>query len=573
LKQQSKFIVALALWLIVSLAGSSYSVADQHPPVFNAATESNSVSPVRQINRMIHRSKVSRKTHSLFTRSIDGNGNNFQTPDMGAAHTTLRRHIEPAYSDGTSQMAGVNRPNPRVISNIVSAHPDRSLINSNRASDFVWQWGQFVDHDIDLTDGTYPPEPADIAIPAGDPQFDPDGTGLVFMSFNRSVYDPETGTGADNPREQLNEITAWIDASNVYGSDEERATALRTNDGTGRLKTSDGNLLPFNLSGFPNAGGNSPALFLAGDVRANEQAGLAAMHTLFVREHNRLAKKIAANHPDFSGDRIYERARRIVGAQMQAITFNEYLPALLGRRALAPYQGYKPDVDASIANIFSAALYRYGHSALSPTLLRLNKQGKEIRHGNLRLRDAFFAPYRITDEGGIEPLLRGLANQACEEIDVYLVDDVRNFLFGEPGLGGFDLAALNIQRGRDHGLPSYNETLAGFGLQPARTFADITSKSEIQARLASTYSSVDDIDVWVGALAEDHVPGGMVGELLFVAIKEQFERLRDGDRFWYERVLSHQELRVVKQSTLANIIRRNTRISKEISNDVFRVSN
>lgn len=561
------------LWLIVSLAGSPYSVADQRSPVFNAATESNPASPVRQINRMIHAGKVSSKKHSSFIRSIDGNGNNLQTPDMGAAHTALRRYIEPAYSDGTSQMAGVNRPNPRVISNTVSAHPDRSLINSNRASDFVWQWGQFVDHDIDLTDGTYPPEPADISIPAGDPQFDPDGTGLAFMPFNRSVYDPETGTGADNPREQLNEITAWIDASNVYGSDEERATALRTNDGTGRLKTSDGNLLPFNVDGFPNAGGNSPALFLAGDVRANEQAGLAAMHTLFVREHNRLAKIIAAKHSNFSGDRIYQRARRIVGAQMQAITFNEYLPALLGRRALAPYQGYKPDVDASITNIFSTGLYRYGHSALSPTLLRLNKQGKEIQHGNLRLRDAFFAPYRITDEGGIEPLLRGLANQACEEIDVYLVDDVRNFLFGEPGSGGFDLATLNIQRGRDHGLPSYNETLAGFGLQPARTFADITSNSEIQSHLASAYSSVYDVDVWVGALAEDHIPGTMVGELLFVAIKEQFEALRDGDRFWYERVLSPQELRVVKRSTLANIIRRNTRISKEIRNNVFRVPN
>ena len=107
------------------------------------------------------------------------------------------------------------------------------------------------------------------------------------MSFNRSLYDPDTGTGLDNPRQQINEISAWIDASNVYGSDLERATALRTLDGTGRLKTSAGNLLPFNTEGFANAGGSGPTLFLAGDVRANEQIGLTAMHVLFMREHNR----------------------------------------------------------------------------------------------------------------------------------------------------------------------------------------------------------------------------------------------------------------------------------------------
>ena len=391
------------------------------------------------------------------------------------------------------------------------------------------------------------------------------------MQFNRSLYDVDTGTGSDNPRQQLNEITAWIDASSVYGSDDRRAQALRTNDGSGRLKTGANDLLPFNVDGLPNAGGDSPALFLAGDVRANEQAGLTALHTLFVREHNRLAGIIARSHHHMSGDQIYERARRIVGAQMQAITYNEYLPMLLGSDALAPYRGYQPNVDASISNEFSGALYRYGHSALSTTLLRLDKHSKEIRHGHLRLRDAFFSPQRITDEGGIEPLLRGLASQMCEDVDVYVVDDVRNFLFGEPGAGGFDLAALNIQRGRDHGLPGYNEARIGFGLRPAQTFADISSNPDIQAHLASAYATVEDIDLWVGGLAEDHYPGAMVGELVYSSLKEQFEALRDGDRFWYERSLDRDELRVVKDANLAEIIRRNTNIKREIGNNVFRV--
>ena len=188
-----------------------------------------------------------------------------------------------------------------------------------------------------------------------------------------------------------------------------------------------------------------------------------------------------------------------------------------------------------IANEFSTGVYRFGHSALSPTLLRLDASLNPIPEGNLALRDAFFRPDRIVDEGGIEPLLRGLASQACSPIDTELVDDVRNFLFGPPGAGGFDLAALNIQRGRDHGLPSYNamrEALWAF--EPRASFAEVSSDPDVQARLASVYADVDDIDLWVGVLAEDPFNGGHVGELAFHVIRGQFERLRDGDRYWYQ---------------------------------------
>lgn len=139
----------------------------------------------------------------------------------------------------------------------------------------------------------------------------------------------------------MNQITHFIDASNVYGSDDVRAAALRTNDGTGRLLVSAGDLLPFNSPGLPNAGGTGPELFLAGDVRANEQVGLTAMHALFVREHNRLAAEIAGSSPELTGEEIYQEARRFVGALMQSITYNEFLPALLGANALTPYRGYR----------------------------------------------------------------------------------------------------------------------------------------------------------------------------------------------------------------------------------------
>jgi len=154
-------------------------------------------------------------------------------------------------------------------------------------------------------------------------------------------------------------------------------------------------------------------------------------------------------------------------------------------------------------------------------------------------------------------------------VDCYLVDGVRNFLFGPPGAGGFDLAALNIQRGRDHGLPRYNQVREDFGLARKNSFAEITSDTDLQARLAASYATPEDIDVWVGALAEDHVNGGLVGELIFTILKDQFTRLRDGDRFWYQSYLPRNLIRQVEKQTLTKIIRRNTPIRGELQADPF----
>ncbi|MDJ0850113.1 MAG: peroxidase family protein [Myxococcota bacterium] len=504
-------------------------------------------------------------------RSIDGTGNNPRHPERGAAGQPLHRALASHYGDGVESMAGQHKPSPRVISNEV-CDQQGSRPNAHRASDFVWQWGQFLDHDIDLTPEAEPLEPAPIPVPAGDPFFDPGGTGGVGIGFHRSIWHPDTASGPANPRQQKNEITSFIDASNVYGSDAARAAALRKNDGSGELATSPGDLLPWNTGGFPNAGGDDDSLFLAGDVRANEQVGLTALHTLFVREHNRIARIVRSQLPTWSGDRVYQAARQLVGAEMQAITFREYLPALLGRFAPSVKSVYRPRVQPQIVNHFSTALFRYGHSQLNPLLLRLDEAGNEIAAGNLRLRDAFFAPDEVVDHG-IEPLLRGLASQQAQAVDPFVIDDVRNFLFGPPGSGGFDLASLNIQRGRDHGLPAYNATRLGYGLPPAANYDDISSDPEIQARLEAAYGAgnVDDVDLWVGALAEDPLPGALVGPLIGKAIRKQFVRLRDGDRFWYRRTLPRVLVLMVESTTLADVIRANTSITS-IQDDVFHVT-
>ena len=502
-------------------------------------------------------------------RAIDGSNNNPDHAEWGMAGEPLRRAAPVAYADGIATPAGPSRPNPRVLSNAILAQQELQPEIAGM-SDIFWLWGQFIDHDISLTEVQAPLEVFPFDLPQGDPWFDPDGTGTKEMDFERSAWDPVSGTGSDNPRQQINIITTWIDASQVYGSDPIRAAALRRNDGSGKLKTRAGELLPLNTTGLPNAGGRRPDLFLAGDVRANENLLLTAMHTVWLREHNRLADEIAVQNPGISGDQIYEEARARVGAMLQVITYNEFLPSLLGADAIAPYGGYDDQLDPAVANVFSTAAFRLGHSMVAPELQRLDANLRSIPEGPLPLRHAFFAPGQLQRPQAVAELMRGAATRTMQNLDRHIVDDLRNFLFGPPGAGGFDLGALNIQRGRDHGLPDYNTIRVAYGLSPVSGFAQITSNPDLRATLADMYGNVDDIDPWIGALAEDRLPGLMIGPSLRAVLSEQFPRLRDADRFWYRRVFTGDVLAAIEATRLSDVVRRNTAAGAELPANMFR---
>lgn len=528
-------------------------------------------------------SAATRDAHDVFSadsevRSFDGSGNNEAQPLAGATFQPLVRVAGADYADGVSAMAAPWRKSPREISNIVVRQGDQSFPNTFGTSDFLWQWGQFMDHDFALSDGVVSDDRSfDIPVPAGDPFFDPAGLGDRTIHFDRSIFDAGSGDGVDNPRQQINEITSWIDGSQVYGSSDERARALRTLDGTGKLKTSAGDLLPFNTEILPNANGEAPdptKLFLAGDVRSNEQVGLTTMHTLFVREHNRWAMQIGKMRPWLSGDDIYHEARRMVVAEIQIITYTEFLPALIGDGALPAYKGYTPG-NPGLLTEFSGAAYRLGHTLINSRLMRLDAKGNEIPAGHLSLRNAFFnAPTILKKRSDIDPILRGLAAQRSQRFDSMIVDDLRNFLFGPPGAGGFDLASLNIQRGRDRGIASYNDVREAYGLPRVEDFDDVTSDAGMQARLAEAYGDVDDIDLWIGGLSEDALvdQGSQLGPLFREIVSRQFAMLRDMDRFWWQRDLSPAEQAMVKNTTLADIIVANTDIKRnELPRDVFYV--
>ncbi len=508
-------------------------------------------------------------------RTYDGYGNNLNNPHWGRAGEPLLRLTTPGYYQGKYEMAGQDRPNPRVISNKICKQT-RKILNKNKLSDFVWAWGQFLDHEMDLT----PEDPYGEEVPIWIPKYE-NKFGGGKISFKRSIYSTATGCSLDNPRQQLNVLSSFIDAANVYGTDGTRAKALRSGN-DGKMKVGDSDLLPTNDYGLPNAEMQIPETdwFFAGDVRANEHSVLTSMHTLFVREHNQLCDELKKCLPAVKkkelgakgklDEYLYQRARKIVGALMQVVTYEEFIPAIFGDCGLKSYAGYKCNVNPSISNIFSTACYRLGHSMLSPDI-NLGKKGD-----SMALRDSFFKP-DVVRTHGITPFLQGLATQVMQEIDVKIVDEVREFLFHEthrkpndkpPRL--LDLAALNIQRGRDHGLPDYNQCRLDFGLPPIWDFGDITSDAKLAKDLASVYGDVNKIDPWIGGLAEDHLSGSNLGELIFTVLKDQFERLRDGDRFWYENdpyfskewCHHHKEACVysvedLKKTRLSHILKRN----------------
>lgn len=506
---------------------------------------------------------------ALGFRSIDGTGNNVANPTWGSDGTDLLRTVPAQYADGISTPSGADRPSARAVSNAVSDHPEEDIKNDRNLSNFAYAWGQFIDHDLDLTTTATPRQALNITVPQGDPSFDPTGTGTQVIPLGRSTSDPATGTGANNPRQQVNSISGFLDGSMVYGSDASRAAALRTFSG-GKLKTSSGNLLPLNTDGLPNLNETHQTadaqLFLAGDVRANENIELTALQTLFMREHNRVADTIAAASPQLGDEQIYQQAKAYVNAEIQAITYNEFLPALLGPGAPSPNGHYNPNVNPGIANEFSTAAFRLGHSMLGNDVEFLSDQGATVRDP-IALKDAFYNP-NLVKATGVDPILKYLASDNAEEIDTKVVGSLRNFLFGQPGQGGLDLPALNIQRGRDHGLADYNTTRVAYGLPKANSFADITSDTVLQQKLKDVYGSVDKIDLWVGGLAENHIPGGSVGPTFTRIIANQFSRTRDGDRYWYQNEYSGSTLNTLQHTSLSEIIKRDTGL-KNVQDNVF----
>ncbi|XP_035828707.1 peroxidase-like protein 3 isoform X2 [Aplysia californica] len=467
----------------------------------------------------------------------------------------------------------------------------------------VMQWGQFIDHDITAfpvateldstikccgSNSSIPQLCKDencfpILLPANDGDFR--GT---CMEFVRSVAARDPQGNILNPRQQINSVTSFIDGSQIYGSSEELLKKLREPNSF-LLKTKLGKFLPEatdEAEGCILRENSNDYCFLAGDSRVNEHPALASMHTLWMREHNRIARELAKLRPQDSTEEIFQLTRKIVGALLQKITYNDWLPIILGTVAtqgkLVSKSGRSTPnlaVDPRISNSFSTATFRFGHSLVPAEIL--------IGERNVHLRDLFNRPAEVLDN--LDDVLAGLAAVsrihgpvACtscllEDVDREVAEDLTKFLFEPPNSprgSGFDLVSLNIQRGRDHGIPPYT-TFREFCNLPALTGFNDRALGQHGSRLATVYESVDDIDLFTGLLYEPHVYGGIIGETLMCLIGNQFIHLKSADRFFFDTSelefgFTDDQLENIRKTTLASIMCENLEMPQLVV-DVFRL--
>ncbi|XP_030006989.1 eosinophil peroxidase [Sphaeramia orbicularis] len=555
--------------------------------------------------------------------------NNLNNPRLGASNTAFTRWLPAQYDDGISQPKGfLNRtfngfflPLVRQVSNNILATTDAGVVNDTEFTHLVTLFGQWNDHDLTFTpfspsiksfangincdescENTEPCIP--IAIPPNDPRL-PTGPESCIPAFRSA---PACGTGYSaynfggdpNNREQINALTSFLDLGQVYGSEEKLALDLRdlTNDrGLLRANTefrdNGRDLLPFSsmetnmcatrqrVTNDTNA--REVPCFIAGDVRVDENIALTSIHTLFFREHNRLARALKRINPQWDSETLYQEARKIQGAYTQMFVFRDYLPHIVGddvmRKQLGRYPGYNPSVDPSVSNVFATAAYRFAHLAIQPKLARLDENYRENRQfPSVPLFKAFFAPWRVVFEGGIDPLIRGLVGRPAKlnTQDHMMVDALRERLFEFVQHLALDLGSLNMIRGRDHGLPGYNDWRRFCGLsQPSNQaeLAQVLNNTDLARRLLELYGTPANIDVWLGGVAEPFVRGGRVGPLFACLIATQFQRIRQGDRLWWENpgVFTPQQRAALSKVTISRIICDNTGI-RAVPRDAFNIA-
>ncbi|XP_064085733.1 peroxidase-like isoform X2 [Macrobrachium nipponense] len=525
-----------------------------------------------------------------FYRTVDGSCNNLDHPTWGQARTTFQRILPPQYSDGLfrprESRTGGALPSARLVSISTVIDVDSP---SHHLTLSVMQWGQFIDHDLAHTpifrlsndsgirccneqsrviDASFRhPSCFPIEIPIDDPFYSK--FNRRCMNFVRSMFAPR-GQCNFGFAEQMNQITHYLDGSNIYGSGEEEAQNVRVGHG-GLLKVQERGLLPPHHDAEEcESAQEGFACFLAGDNRVNEQIDLSVIHTVWMREHNRLARELARLNPHWSDETIYQEARRIVIAEYQHIIYNEWLPVVIGKEymevnGILPHrEGYSRDYDkglnAAIWNEFATVAFRFGHSLVQGMVKLFNKQGSKTEI--VTLRDHFNNPKLLYTPGKLDEFLTGLALQPIQTMDNLVSEDLTNHLFQTKEMPfGMDLVSLNLQRGRDHGIPPYNDLRESCGLPRATTFEDLLDviPEKIVSAFKLLYATVDDIDPFIAGISERHAEGALLGPTFRCIVGDQFIRLKRGDRFFYDfsdmpTSFTEAQLYEIRQASWARIL-------------------
>jgi peroxidase len=535
-----------------------------------------------------------------------------------------------SYSRLTASNYCNNRDSPRCAKNGSKLPDERKISLKMRQSAGTPQagpdasvaftlWGQFITHDIMQT-----PDAANGEVPCNckphnkchnmvvDNDTDPVMKRIPCMFIVRSSG--KVGKGADGAvREQVNQLSSYIDGTTIYGFQNDHLATLMAKDNMHLLmeESSFGEMLPL-ASKFPediaskfetsaNLNDKEHPDFVSGDTRVMENSMLSSWHTLFARLHNKAvdgilaADKKAGKNPAL----VFNQARMFVKAVMNQANYNEHLPLLLGdaydslgdkiqplgrkrkfklganaNKARAGEHEPPSQNDPSIRNEFCVAAYRFGHAQVPNDLRTGNAALSGSGNSNMPLKDGYFDPdFYLTKGPGA--CLRGIISQQTNRVNGAYSDATLHNLFKPNNFAhGVDLLAINIGRGREHGVDGY-EAMKTFcmshpdyskfygGRQPAmqRGWNDVKA----------LYDDDSDIDLYPGMLFEQHMANAQVGPTAGCVIADQFIGLKNGDRWWYENtgVFTDAQMAEIQRTTLSKTFCVSLEGMGQVSDNVF----
>jgi peroxidase len=508
---------------------------------------------------------------------MDGTCNNLQNPWWGAANTPYKRLLRAEYDDGLSSMRqnSVIRnsylPNTRkVATTLHKANPTKSVW-----SNFAVSFGQSIAHDIA---GTYGPKNQDgsnfvcdcnsindhcynIPIPEKD-AFYKKNSNMQCYPFTRnqaSVRDYECNYG---PREQLNRHSHFLDLRFIYANSEN--TRARKE---GLLSVSINALGEYtfklkNPNGCPYGRGE---IYHTGDENGEQNVYLTGVQNIWLRNHNQLAETLRRINAHWDDETLFQEARRINIAMYQHVIYSEYLPQLIGPAAMRIFDlepltkgysnKYNPELYPQLLNEFVTAAYRHH-------FLVHHKQCWADERMKLFGCHDLVAGMKNSSHScwSVDEVIRGQIAQASYYSTPQINWFINNVLLHQPS----SIGVLNIQRGRDHGLRSYNHYRELCGLNRAKSFDELYNiPPSVRNQLKSLYAHVDDIDAWSGMTCEIPVKDAFIGHTFACIIGKQFQDLKRGDRFYYESnhpsspKFTPEQLNLIRSTSLAALLCRN----------------